>query len=52
MVIGILDVADVIDDAPRDVEDDEDPPLDFVAGALELTVVELFAEDAEADGVL
>ena len=52
MVNGKLDVADVIDKAPTDVEDDEEPALDFVAGALELTAAELFAEDAEEDDVL
>jgi hypothetical protein len=49
VVNGKLDVADVIDKAPRDVEDDEDPALDFVAGTLELAAAELFAEDGEAD---
>ena len=49
MVNGKLDVTDAEGDTLGDVDADESPALDFVAGALELAAAELFPDDSEAD---
>lgn len=49
VVNGKLDVTDAEGDTLGDIDDDEDPALDFVAGALELAAAELFTDDGKAD---